>query len=74
MVMDQCRHPDGLRDKGGEKTDQDMLGTLWFPFGKGSQQFFKGWQEELGRGGSVGYVWQRGCAKVAEGDGGKAGK
>lgn len=51
MLMDQCIHSDGLRDKGGQKTDQYVLGTLWLPFAsKGSQQFFDWCWEELGRG------------------------
>ena len=67
MLMDQCVHSDGLRDREGQKTDQYMLGTLWLPFAsKGSQQFFDRCWEESGGGESVGYVLQRGCAKLAE--------
>lgn len=37
MLMDQCIHSDGLRDKGGQNTDQYVLGTLRLPLAsKGS--------------------------------------
>lgn len=66
MLMDQCVHSDGLRDKGGEKTDQYMLGTPWLPFAsKGSQRFCDQYWEQMG-GGSVGYFLWKGCAKLAE--------
>lgn len=62
MLMDQCIHSDGLRDKGGQKIDQYMLGTLWLPpASKGNQQFFDQWWEELGGwwggGGRAGKCW-----------------
>lgn len=59
MLMDQCVHSDGLRDKGGEKTDQYMRGTPWLPFAKGSQRSCDRYREQLG-GGSVGYFFMEG--------------
>lgn len=49
MLMDQCIHSDGLRDKGGQRTDLHMLGTLQVPFAStGSQRFSDQHWEELG--------------------------
>lgn len=60
MLRDQGTHSDGPRDKGGQQTDQDMRGTPWLPFAKGSQQFFDRRWEESG-GGKVLVMFSRGA-------------
>lgn len=61
MLMDQCIHSDGQRDKGGHKTDLHMLGCPLHQWAASDSLPALG---GAGRG-SAGYFFlQKGCAKL----------